>query len=135
MGGIDEKTTLTELKNESAYVRAWAIQLAAENKSVPPSVLAEMEKMAVDDPSAVVRLYLASAVQRLPIEQRWGVVKGLLGHAEDSSDHNLPLMVWYALEPLCAKDGVRALTMAATSKLPNVREFAARRIASGSKAN
>ena len=38
----------------------------------------------------MVRLYLASALQRLPVEDRWDILAGLLGHSEDSSDHNLP---------------------------------------------
>ena len=48
--------------------------------------------MAQDDPSQVVRLYLASAVQRLPFAQRWPVLQGLVSHAEDVSDNNLPRM-------------------------------------------
>ena len=46
------------------------------------------------------------------------------------ADQNLPQMVWYALEPLAAADTAKALRLAATSKLPNLREFVARRAAS-----
>ena len=52
--------------------------------------------------SPVVRLYLASAVQRLPVEQRADILAGLLSHSEDATDHNLPLMYWYGLESICA---------------------------------
>ena len=48
---------------------------------------------------------------------------------EDSSDHNLPLMTWYAAEPLAELDPARALTLAAESTLPNVFAFTAQRIA------
>ncbi len=56
----------------------------------------------------MVRLYLASAMQRLPLEQRWDTLAALVSHGEDASDHNLPLMYWYAAEPLAAVDAARA---------------------------
>jgi putative membrane-bound dehydrogenase-like protein len=131
-GGVTDAVILGELKNSNEYVRAWAIQLAAEDRKVSPEILAEFARLSSADPSAVVRLYLASAMQRLPLEQRWDTVKGLLAHAEDAGDHNLPLLVWYALEPLAAKEPGRALKMVAETRLPRLREFTARRIASGS---
>ena len=60
----------------------------------------------------MVRLYLASALQRLPLENRWDILAGLVGHAEDAADHNLPLMYWYAAEPLAAVDASRAAWLA-----------------------
>jgi hypothetical protein len=74
-------------------------------------------------------LYLASALQRVPVEKRWDTVEALLSHAEDSADHNLPLMVWYAAEPLADVDMGRALTLAAGSKLPRIFPFAVQRVA------
>ena len=56
--------------------------------------------LAKDDPSPVVRLYLASALQRLPLEKRWAIAEGLVSHDEDATDANLPLMDWYGIEPL-----------------------------------
>ena len=46
------------------------------------------------------------------------MAEGLVSHAEDAKDANLPLMVWYGIEPLVAADGKRAVTLAAKSKLP-----------------
>ena len=56
--------------------------------------------MAKSDPSPVVRLYLASALQEIRLDERWEILAGLASHAEDAGDHNLPLMYWYAAEPL-----------------------------------
>src|SRR5207245_11735445 len=50
-------------------------------------------------------------------------------HAEDANDHNLPLMVWYAAEPLPTKDAHRALALAESAKPPNILSFMARRTA------
>jgi putative membrane-bound dehydrogenase-like protein len=130
VGALDEATILRELKHQNEYVRGWMVQLACEDMKPTDAVRKEMERLAKEDPSAVVRLYLASAAGRLPLEQRWETLAGLAGHAEDSGDQNLPQMVWYALEPLAAADTARALRLAATSKLPNLREYVARRAAS-----
>ena len=58
--------------------------------------------MAKAEGSALVRLYIASALQRVPAEKRWDAVTALFSRAEDSNDHNQPLMAWYAAEPLGA---------------------------------
>ena len=51
-------------------------------------------------------------------------------HAEDASDHNLPLMIWYAAEGPVSTDWQRGLKLMNQSKIPKVRELIARRIAS-----
>ncbi|HEV8605626.1 MAG TPA: PVC-type heme-binding CxxCH protein [Tepidisphaeraceae bacterium] len=132
-GGVDETVAMRELKNPDQYVRAWIIQLAAEDKKVSSEMMAEFVRMASDDPSPVVRLYLASAMQRLPLEQRWDVIRGLVKHAEDSEDGNLPLLTWYAMEPLAAADPARALKVAGETKWTEFRQFVARRIASSTQ--
>ncbi len=50
-------------------------------------------------------------------------------HAEDADDHNLPLMVWYAAEPLIDQDMARALDLALTAELPNLLPYTVRKIA------
>ncbi len=131
-GGLTPELLAQQLKSDKQFVVAWAIQLLTEGKTASAGVVQEFAKLAKDSPSAVVRLYLASAMQRLPFEQRWDVVTNLVSHVEDADDHNLPLMDWYALEPLCPKDPDRALALAAQSKLPRMLSFAVRRI-SGSE--
>ena len=61
---------------------------------------------------------------------RWALVKGLISHAEDAQDQNLPQMYWYAIEPLCAADKAKAIKLASASKIPVLRKYIARRIAS-----
>ncbi len=129
-GGLTPALLLEQLHSEQPYVVAWAIQFLCEEKSPSAEAVREFARLAKESPSAVVRLYLASALQRTPAEQRWEVISGLLSHAEDADDHNLPLMDWYALEPLCALDADRALALAAQSKLPRMLSFAVRRISS-----
>jgi putative membrane-bound dehydrogenase-like protein len=111
------------------YSRAWSIQLLCEDKEVSLDVLKDFARAARNDKSPVVRLYLASAMQRLPIEDRWEALEALSQRAEDANDHNLPLMVWYAAEPLPTVDIERALKLAENAKLPNLLNFMTRRTA------
>jgi hypothetical protein len=131
VGGADESVLLGELKNQSPYVRGWAIQLACEEGKPSEALVSQFVRLAKEDPSPVVRLYLASAVQRIPAAARWEILRGLVSHAEDATDHNLPLMYWYGLEPLVPVDKAKALTLATTGKVPLLREYVTRRLASG----
>ncbi|MCA9267410.1 MAG: hypothetical protein KDA41_03020, partial [Planctomycetales bacterium] len=128
-GRADEKLLGKLLADEDETIRAWAVQLEAEDGHAGAQTLARFATMASDDPSPVVRLYLASALQRLPLENRWPIAEQLLQHAEDVDDHNLPLMYWYAIEPLVPADKPRALKLAAQCKIPLLRQYIARRAA------
>lgn len=128
MQGLDPNLQLQLLADDNPYVRGWVIQLATERGPLAPELLARFEELAKSDPSPVVRLYLASAVQRIPLESRWNIVAALAAHAEDVNDHNLPLMNWYALEPLVAVDRDRAVAIAESSPFSQLLPFTLRRI-------
>jgi len=132
-GGASTDLLLGLLNDPSEYLRAWAVQLLTEDRDPAPQTMAAFERLAASDPSPMVRLYLTSAMTRLPVAMRWDVMAKLVTHAEDAPDPNLPLMEWYALEPMAVADGRRALALAMTSKLPRLREFTARRIAEGTR--
>jgi len=133
LGAADEKVLLGQLKHANEYVRGWAIQLACEDRNPSDEMLGEFARLAASDPSPVVRLYLASALQRIEPAKRWDVLKGLVAHETDADDHNLPCMYWYALEPMVSLDKVRALKLAAEGKVPMLREFVARKMAGAVK--
>lgn len=115
------------LDHADAQVRAWAVQLLCEDLAPGDAALARFAAMARSDTSAVVRLHLASALQRVKPEQRWAIAEGLCQHKEDIGDHNLPLMIWFGVEPLVAGDAARALALATRSQIPLVTEYVARR--------
>ena len=118
------------LDDQSPYVRGWAIQLDGDDarRAIEPETLSRLEQLAADDPSPVVRLYLASRLQRLPIEQRWNVLAALSMHSDDASDHNLPDMYWYALEPMFEPDAARALKLASEGQIPLLLRFGTRKL-------
>ncbi len=128
-GGIDADGLHALLDDTQEHVRAWAIQLLCEKGPPAPRSLAKFAALSRDDPSAVVRLYLAAALQRLPLEQRWDIAAGLVSHARDAGDANLPLMDWYGLEPLVPADVTRTLRLAREAQVPLLRQYIARRLA------
>jgi putative membrane-bound dehydrogenase-like protein len=111
------------------HLRSWAIRLISDDGLFSKSELAKFGELAKSDPSPVVRLALASALQRMPLEDRWPILEALVDHSEDSDDHNLPLMYWYAAEPLAAADPARALKLAQGAKVPKILPFMVRRVA------
>ncbi len=119
--------------NRDEYTRAWAIQFALEDRRAESETLRAMERAAKSDPSPVVRLYLASGLQRLPAEQRWGIAERLAKRGEDANDHNIPLMLWYGVEPLVALDPARALKLAREAQIPKLAQFIVRRAAADAR--
>ncbi|MBD0260271.1 MAG: dehydrogenase, partial [Cytophagales bacterium] len=81
--GLSEKELNGLLAHENEYVRSWAVQLLAEDKAVAPETLQRFAQMAQNDNSALVRLYLASAMLRVEPGQRWDVLDALVQRAED----------------------------------------------------
>jgi putative membrane-bound dehydrogenase-like protein len=132
-GGLTEQTALAQLKSGHEYVRAWAIQLLAENNHPSQPALDEFARMAREDDSQVVRLYLASALQRTPLENRIEILQALVAHADDINDHNLPLMYWYAAEPVVGQDTAKAVALLGKTKIPLLREYITRRMTSAVK--
>ncbi|SEJ29535.1 putative membrane-bound dehydrogenase domain-containing protein [Dyadobacter koreensis] len=126
-GGLDNEALLSALSDTDEHVRSWAVQFLTEDKKPGKEAIARFTQLAREDQSAVVRLYLASALQRLDYDDRWDIAKALLSHGEDSNDHNLPKMVWYGIEPLVQENTARALDLAVQSRIPMVTQFIARR--------
>ncbi len=133
IGGLDEKALTGLLDDGDETVRGWAVRLLVEDKKPSDAVTAKFAEMARKDPSASVRLALASALQRMPSAAAWPVAEGLAGHEEDAKDLNLPLMIWYGLEPLVPADPDRAAALLMKARIPLVREYIARRIAAGAE--
>jgi putative membrane-bound dehydrogenase-like protein len=126
-GGFKQNQLTAALADKDQYIRAWAIQLLCEDQAPSVEALAAFGQMAQKDPSPVVRLYLASALQRINEESKWKIAGELMMHALDSADHNLPKMIWFGMENLVAKNPTRALELASQSKIPMLAQFIARR--------
>jgi putative heme-binding domain-containing protein len=80
------------------------------------------------DNHAQLRLVFASLMGKMSLKQRWQVAEALCQHAEDESDQNIPLMLWYGIESAVRQDPKRALALALGSKLSKPRKYITRRL-------
>ncbi len=126
--GINDTQLVTALNDHDEYVRAWAVQLLCEDLAPSKAARDRFAVMAANDASPVVRLYLASALQRMNRDDRWPIAKNLVKHDEDSADHNIPKLLWYGVEPLVPENPNRALELADQSRIPMVTQYIARRL-------
>jgi putative membrane-bound dehydrogenase-like protein len=130
---LNESELTRLLSHQSIHVRRWAVRfltdrLRHESSSLPRGVFDHFVRMAHHDSSPKVRLELACALQRVSINRRMAIARGLVSHAEDATDPYLPLMIWYGIEPAVTTDAPAALKLAASSRLSLVRRHIARRI-------
>ncbi len=126
-GGWTPGALIQALGDRDDYVRAWAIQLLCEDRSPPQIAVETFIRIAREDRSPVVRLYLASALQRMDHTAAWKIGAELMMHGEDAVDHNLPKMLWVGVEPLVTDNPAFALEHASQSNIPLLARFIARR--------
>lgn len=128
-GAIGRAELMAGLDDPNEFIRSWAIQLLCEDRDATPAEAAAFARLAQSDPSPVVRLYLASAIQRLPPDAAWPVIEGLATHAEDRNDHNIPKLIWFGLEPLVLGNSESAVQLATSTDIPLLSRHIARRLA------
>ena len=133
-GGISDEQLIVLLDDVQEPIRRWAVTLLCQDRQPPVRALQRMRTLAGGGKSPRVRLAIASALQRLSPEDRWPLAKALASRGEDSQDQNLPLMVWYGIEPLIDNDLELYAQLACSAAIPRVRENMARRIASSRNA-
>lgn len=139
---LDRGYALTMLDHKNESVRVWAIRGLVDRFPIddcygPVSTVAEIDSdiknrfitLAKNDSSGLVRLALASALQRFPIADRQSLAMALSTRSEDANDHNLPLMVWYGLMPIAESDLLGLAQVAGATRWPLLRRFATRRLA------
>ncbi|MDF1858706.1 MAG: FG-GAP-like repeat-containing protein [Verrucomicrobiales bacterium] len=124
-GTVDEKHLMAALSDPDEHIRGWAIQIAVANEGTLPRLI-EMSKT---EESLVVRRYLASKLQTLPLEQRWELARGLIAHGRSERDRNIPYLTWYGIAPLVEADPGRALELVSRTSWPMLKDFLTRRAA------
>jgi putative membrane-bound dehydrogenase-like protein len=134
-GGTDEDWLRALLHAEDEQMRVWGIQLLVDQQAPSTAVLAEFQKLAVNDSSGLVLTWLASALRRVPLESRLALATSLASREAFAEDKVFPLMLWYGLEPAVAAFPDRAVKFAESSKMSKLRRFVARRLLEELKAN
>ena len=133
---LAEMITAQSLEDADPRLAAFGIRIASQGNRQTAQSIQRRTQLARETKSQVVRLALASSLSRTPLEDRWEILQGLISHAEDAKDHNLPLMYWYAMEPLADVDPARALALAVSAgeTIPVLQEYMIRRLGSGDPA-
>jgi putative membrane-bound dehydrogenase-like protein len=154
IGAASSNWLLQQTHDPDEYIRSWAVRLLADrlaadvrrltltssepalsgqltkpSQSLLTSAATRFTEIARTDSSPFVRLYLASALQKLPLESRRELALALVRHGEDVGDHNLGLMIWFGIEPLVGAQPLAGVELALASQHRVVRQFIARRLA------
>jgi len=145
LNAVGSQTLVRLLQDRDPHVRANAVRLLTEDwpldtifgephpdlarTACDAAVVRELVHLAAHAESGLVRLVLASTLQRLPVDQRLALATPLAARAEDANDHNLPLMIWYGLLPLGRTAPERLAEFALSCRLPTTRRCVSRRIA------
>jgi putative membrane-bound dehydrogenase-like protein len=145
LDALDEPAVERLLDDRDEHVRRWGVRLlvdhwpldtvhgqpraAADAVNIDPRAIARLAELAKNEPQGLVRLALASALQRLPVDQRPPLAAALLSHAEDAADHNLPKVVFYGLAPVVDLHPEAVVPLAAEGQFPLTRQWLARAIA------
>jgi putative membrane-bound dehydrogenase-like protein len=137
------------LSDPNEHIRAWVIRLMMDDQPIDtlfgprenalpatnPELVQKLVQQAQADSSGLVRLTLASALQRLPVEHRGELAKSLTFRSEDKNDQNIPLVVWAGITPLVELDPEKLLEVARSTEWSNLRTWIARAITERSKEN
>jgi putative membrane-bound dehydrogenase-like protein len=131
----EQEWLLALLSHPNEHIRAWAVRLLTDslpmgNMVLPAesAVFDRLLSLVASEPSALVRLALASTLQRLPVSQRADLAGPLLQRKEDIDDHNLPLMLWYGTKSVVETRPDRAIELLALTELSTTRRLIARRL-------
>jgi putative membrane-bound dehydrogenase-like protein len=111
------------LGHDDEHVRAWTIRLATERRAGDRALSERIVEMARKDGSALVRLAMASFIADAPSDDAWRLAEALALHEEDAEDANLSRMIWYGIAPRVETGLERAFALAASTKLPDLRDF------------
>ncbi|MGI9472302.1 MAG: PVC-type heme-binding CxxCH protein [Rubripirellula sp.] len=149
IGGASQGFLIEQLRDPNESVRAWAVRLLTESWTIddalgpvwrsPDSdqqiakevdtIVPSLVRLAAEDNSGLVRLTLASTLQRLPTKSRISLARELVNRTEDASDHNLPLMVWYGLIPVADEHARSLVDVARDCRLPTTLQSISRCLA------
>ena len=128
IGGADEEWLLKQTHHGNEHIRTWAIKLLCDQGPLSNATKTRFIQMANKDTAGLVQLHLASALQKLPLAERWSLATALVSHTTYAKDPVLPLMVWYGINPAIPENRAEAVKLIARCKIPKVRQFIARRL-------
>jgi putative membrane-bound dehydrogenase-like protein len=128
--GLPDKLIQAITQNTTGRILGWNLRLSeGDGDGFDERIMG----LGIVAPKPEARRFAASALQRVKPTARIDSLSILLRFEDDSNDHNLPFLYWYALEPLTDVDAARALKLAMNGKVPQLVGWAARKIGMSDK--
>ncbi|MFN0020581.1 MAG: PVC-type heme-binding CxxCH protein [Pirellulaceae bacterium] len=123
---------ITGIKGEGVangeHEEALEVKVIMDDEVVTEENIEFLEQRMEKDRDGLVCLYLAAALQKMPVQERWRIATPLAKMAQFANDPQLPLLIWYGIEPAVAKDLSRGIKLIEATKMPTLRRLTARRI-------
>jgi putative membrane-bound dehydrogenase-like protein len=124
--GFSEAELIELLSHEHESLRAWSIRFLLEKQHASNQLVEKLREVAKKEASALVRLHLASCLQRLPAEQAAGILLDLSQRGQDREDRMIPKMLYYAGMKLVEAQNPAIDEILNLSKIPLLTEYLAR---------
>jgi putative heme-binding domain-containing protein len=138
-GGVPYETIVECLDASDESLRIWGLRLLdefARASANDPSqsgqglaFIANYADLAKKEKSVFVRKYLAAMGPEFDASTRLAIAGRLVDAPDDETNHDLTLLVWYAIEPAVAKEPKLAGELALRTPSAKLRGFLARRLA------
>lgn len=124
-----ESWWLEQSFDEHEHIRSWVVRLLADGQiPITKNIATRFKQIAKDDPSGLVRLYVASSLPRFGSADVLEIAANLASHASDANDRVQPKLIWYGLEPHVIENPRRALEIATRQKMPLLTTNIVRRL-------
>lgn len=127
-GGADESWLRLQLADKSEHIRCWALRFLTDSGPASDAAITAMESLAAKEDSGLVRMYLASTLQKLPNDRRWNIAEALARYHQDGFDRWQPLMLWYGIEAAVPTNRARAVRVLEQTRIPQLRKLITRRL-------
>jgi len=136
LGGDTWDQLVSLLNADDESLRCWALRLLEDGSHDSTAWRArflefaehQLPRMAASDPSGLVRVTLASILQKVPVDRRTALAKALLAREEDAGDHNQPYMLWFGIHEIADLNDASFEELILESHMPLVQRWGARRV-------
>ena len=115
-------------KSDNEHVRAMVVRLLANRPIEIERVASKILGMA-NDPSPLVRHYVASTIGRLRQSYAFAVAQRLVAYEDDMKDRVQPKLIWHQIEPFITGDFNKSISLFSGSKSRMLRRNIVRRLA------
>lgn len=126
--GLKPESLEVLLSEENGAKRAMGVRWLVEDSAARPETADRLVALA-GCKTSLVRIELASSLQRLPLESRFPLATTLSERENDATDRQQSLMIWYGIAEAVSKHPDEAVKLALASKLPTVTRLITRRLA------